>query len=46
MIEYSSTINKTKRIQRIDMENNITSTDTLLMAFTDSLWNVGAEKLI
>ena len=41
MIEYSSTLNTTKRTKRIDMENNITKTDTLLIAFTDSLWNVG-----
>jgi hypothetical protein len=41
MIEYSSTLSTTKRIQRIDMENNITKTGTLLIAFTDTLWNVG-----
>ena len=41
MIEYSSTLNETKTIQGIDMKQNITKTDTLLMAFTDSLWNVG-----
>jgi hypothetical protein len=41
MIEYSSTLNKTKKTQGIDMIHNITKTDTLLIAFTDSLWNVG-----
>jgi len=43
MIEYGSTLNEAKRTQRIDMENNITKTDTLLIAFTDSLWNVGTS---
>ena len=42
MIEYPSTLNTTKLIQGIDMTNNITKTGTLLIAFTDSLWNVGA----
>jgi hypothetical protein len=41
MIEYPSTLNKTKTLQGQDMIQNITMTDTLLMAFTDSLWNVG-----
>ncbi len=41
MIEYPSTLNQTKTTQGIDMEHNITKTDTLLIAFTDSLWNVG-----
>ena len=40
MIEYPSTF-KTKITQGQDMNNNITKTDTLLIAFTDSLWNVG-----
>ncbi len=43
MIEYPSTLNKTKTLQGIDMIQNITKTDTLLMAFTDSLWNVGTS---
>ncbi len=41
MTEYISTLNKTKTTQGIDMTQNITKTDTLLIAFTDSLWNVG-----
>ena len=41
MVEYSSTLNKTKTLQGIDMVHNITKTNTLLIAFTDSLWNVG-----
>lgn len=41
MIEHISTLNETKTTQGIDMTNNITKTDTLLIAFTDSLWNVG-----
>lgn len=41
MIEHVSTLNKTKTTQGIDMTQNITKTDTLLIAFTDSLWNVG-----
>ena len=41
MIEYPSTLNKTKILQGIDMIQNITKADTLLMAFTDTLWNVG-----
>lgn len=41
MIECISTLNETKTTQGIDMTNNITKTDTLLIAFTDSLWNVG-----
>lgn len=41
MIEYNSTLNKTKTIQGINMTKNITKTNTLLIAFTDSLWNVG-----
>jgi len=43
MIEYPSTLNTTKPIQGIDMENNITETDTLLIAFTDTLWNVSTS---
>jgi len=43
MIEYSSTLNTTKLTQGTDMTNNITKTDTLLIAFTDSLWNVGTS---
>lgn len=43
MIEYISILNETKTTQRIDMGNNITKTDTLLIAFTDSLWNVGTS---
>ncbi len=43
MIEYSSTLNKTKTLQGIDMAQNITKTDTLLIAFTGSLWNVGTN---
>ena len=45
MIEYPSTLNKTKILQGQDMEQNITKTDSLLMAFTDSLWNVGSALL-
>lgn len=45
MIEYSSTLNETKTTQGIDMAHNITKTDTLLIAFTDSLWNVGNALL-
>lgn len=41
MIEYISGLNETKTTQGIDMIHNITKTDTLLIAFTDSLWNVG-----
>ena len=41
MIEYSSTLNKTKTLEGIDMVQNITKTDSLLIAFTGSLWNVG-----
>jgi len=41
MIEYSSTLKKTKTLKGQDMIQDITKTDTLLMAFTDSLWNVG-----
>jgi len=40
MIEYNSTL---KTTQGIDMTNNITKTDALLIAFTDSLWNVGTS---
>ena len=43
MIEYSSTLNKIKTLQGIDMVQNITKTDTLLNAFTDTLWNVGTS---
>lgn len=43
MIEYLSTLNKTKTLQGQDMIQDITKTDTLLMAFTDSLWNVGTS---
>ena len=43
MIEYSSILNKTKTTQGIDMEYNITKQDTLLIAFTESLWNVGTS---
>ncbi len=43
MVEYPSTLNKTKTLEGIDMVQNITKTDTLLMAFTDSLWNVGTS---
>lgn len=41
MIEHVSTLNKTNNTQGIDMIQNITKTDTLLIAFTDSLLNVG-----
>jgi len=41
MIENFSTLNQIKILQGIDMVQDITRTDTLLMAFTDSLWNVG-----
>lgn len=41
MIEHISALNETNNTQGIDMTNNITKTDTLLIAFTDSLWNVG-----
>ena len=41
MIEYPSTLNKTKTLQGQDMVQHITKTDTLLIAFTDTLWNVG-----
>jgi len=41
MIEYPSILNKTKTLQGQAMVQNITKTNTLLMAFTDSLWNVG-----
>lgn len=43
IIEYISTFNQTKTSQGIDMEHNITKQDTLLIAFTDSLWNVGTS---
>jgi hypothetical protein len=43
MIENFSTLNKTKTLQGIDMIQNITKTDTLLNAFTDTLWNVGTS---
>jgi len=43
MIEYPSTLNKTKTLQGIDMVQNITKTDTLLIEFTDTLWNVGTS---
>jgi hypothetical protein len=43
MIECPSTLNKTKTLKGQDMVQNITKTDTLLMAFTDSLWNVGTS---
>jgi len=43
MIKYSSTLNKTKILQGIDMVQNIIKTDTLLNAFTDMLWNVGTS---
>jgi len=41
MIEHNSTLNKTETIPGEEMIHNITQTDTLLMAFADSLWNVG-----
>jgi len=41
MLDYISSLDKTKNIQGQDINNNITKTDTLLIAFTDSLWNVG-----
>ncbi len=43
MIEYPSTLNKTKTLQGQDMVQNITKTDTLLNAFTDTLWNVSTS---
>ena len=43
MIEYPSTLNRTKTLLGIDMVQNITKTDTLLIAFTGSLWNVGTS---
>jgi len=43
MIEDPSTLYKTKTLQGQDMAQHITKTDTLLMAFTDSLWNVGTS---
>ena len=43
MIEYISTFNQTKTTQGINMEHNITKQDTLLIAFIDSLWNVGTS---
>jgi hypothetical protein len=42
MIEYISTLNETKTTQGIDMTNNITKTDALLIVFIDLLWNVGS----
>ena len=41
MLDNTSSLDKTKNTQGQDMNNNITKTDTLLIAFTDSLWNVG-----
>ena len=43
MIEHPSTLNKTKTLQGQDMIQDITKTDTLLMAFTEALWNVGTS---
>ena len=41
IIEYLSALTKTKTLQVRDMIQDITKIDALLIAFTDSLWNVG-----
>ena len=43
MIENFSTLNKTKTLQGVEMVQNITKTNTLLNAYTDTLWNVGTS---
>jgi len=43
MIEHFSTLNKTKTLKGEGVIQHITKTDTLLMAFAYTLWNVGAS---